>query len=689
MNARTPLSMLPVALLLSAMTCAQTQAFFNKHSYAGPASVRTIYTGDLNNDGIPDLIETSLQVADHFTVQIANADGSFQPAKNIAFPAPLPQGVNTAYVGDVNGDGKVDVVFAMGGQRVLNVYLGHGDGTFAPVKTDTIALPDTQHFGGMPLRGADFNHDGHVDLFTQANNDTVGALYLMNGDGAGNFGTPKALATIAAADNSAFSDYGAGDFDADGQADIAYGKGSCSPSHCDIFVHVLYGNGALGFTDVTSTFDSGDLVFNIADVDSDGRSDVVGSGLSGTFALLGQTTRTLVTKQVGPASPTQAIFQGNLVADFNGDTLMDVAGVQYNADTNDMRLILYLQNSAGLFNAESADAFAAGQFTAVPVVGDFDRDTRPDVLTIENGTDPSQFIIDEFLNTTSGLQWGGWGGCAYPSAAQGIHVCTPGSSTTSPVRFRAAANSLAPLRKLEVWIDGHKAVEQFHVWDVKGWLDYTTPLADGAHSITMYAVNPDSRFIKTRFTLNVSASGSCSNATTTGTTICSPQSGSTVSSPVRIQAAGGTSVKNMEAWVDGVKRYAGAGNTVSLSLALSNGTHKLTVFSKNGGTTLSSAVSTFTVGAGGGGCTPSSSTATVICSPVNGSTVSSPVNLQASGGSSVNVLEVWIDGVKKYTVQSRSFSITTSLSAGSHRMTAFGKNGSTVLSSAVSNFTVN
>jgi hypothetical protein len=271
-------------------------------------------------------------------------------------------------------------------------------------------------------------------------------------------------------------------------------------------------------------------------------------------------------------------------------------------------------------------------------------------------------------------------------------VCSPGASASSPVTFSVAANSLAQLRKLEVWIDGHKAAEQYHVWDVKGWLRTSAALADGSHNITVYAVDPDGRLIKSSFTVDVSAGGgggSCSNSTTTGTSICSPQSGSTVSSPVDVEAAGGSSVKNMEAWVDGVKKYAGSGNTVSLSLALANGTHKLTVFSKNGSTVLSSAVSTFAVGSGGGGgCAPSSSTSTVICSPTNGSTVSSPVSASASGGSSVKNMELWVDGVRKAVSSSNSISASLTLSAGTHKLTAFGKNGSTVLSSAVSNFTV-
>jgi hypothetical protein len=60
-----------------------------------------------------------------------------------------------------------------------------------------------------------------------------------------------------------------------------------------------------------------------------------------------------------------------------------------------------------------------------------------------------------------------------------------------------------------------------------------------------------------------------------------------------VQARGGSSVNFMEVWVDGTKRFQTSGNSVSTAVALGAGSHKMTVFSRNGTTVLSSAVSTF------------------------------------------------------------------------------------------------
>jgi len=73
-------------------------------------------------------------------------------------------------IGDLNGDGKPDLVTASHGANEVSVLLGNGDGTFGP-KTD---------FGIWPGAGAvaigDLNGDGKPDMAVTSGSNTVSVL---------------------------------------------------------------------------------------------------------------------------------------------------------------------------------------------------------------------------------------------------------------------------------------------------------------------------------------------------------------------------------------------------------------------------------------------------------------------------------------------------------------------------------
>jgi uncharacterized protein (TIGR03437 family) len=163
----------------------------------GSTSVYSLVAGDFNGDGKLDLAAgAGMDLIDGGVLMLllGNGDGTFQAAKTVSVgsPAGVPQGIAA---GDVNGDGKLDlvaVISSLNGENRVVVLLGNGDGTFrqmtaiqTPVLGSTIAI-------------ADFNGDGKPDVVV---GDCCGyseSIYLL-GHGDGTFQSPQYFASGSSA----------------------------------------------------------------------------------------------------------------------------------------------------------------------------------------------------------------------------------------------------------------------------------------------------------------------------------------------------------------------------------------------------------------------------------------------------------------------------------------------------------
>src|SRR5215831_9144874 len=106
---------------------------------------------------------------------------------------------NSVAVGDLNGDGKLDLVTANSYERTVSVLLGNGDGTFG-AKTDR-AVSQYAEFVAL----ADLNHDGKLDLAVSGESPSnVVSVLLGNGDGS--FGAPDDIVLGSFATSVAIAD---------------------------------------------------------------------------------------------------------------------------------------------------------------------------------------------------------------------------------------------------------------------------------------------------------------------------------------------------------------------------------------------------------------------------------------------------------------------------------------------------
>src|SRR5205809_6084246 len=336
---------------------------------AGPYSVAA---GDLNGDGRLDLVVAN-SLANSVSVLLGNGDGTFQPARN--FDAGLGSGPIWVLIVDVNGDGKPDILLANQSRNAVGVLLGNGDGTFqAPMNFDTAGnLPESIAVG-------DFNGDGKLDVAVAHFYSTNVTMLLGNGDGT--FQPAYVVATFAP--DMFLIPVAAGDVNGDGKLDLV------TASVGNVMGAVMLGNGDGTFQAPRITPFIGDPEsIVIRDFNGDGKMDLGfandDSPDAQVVVMLGNgdgTFRPVQYSSVG-AMESESLAAG----DFNGDGKLDL--VFANAGSNDVSVLL--GNGDGTFRPGLT--LPAGNRLEFVVVGDFNGDGKLDVAVASYNTNTVEVLL--------------------------------------------------------------------------------------------------------------------------------------------------------------------------------------------------------------------------------------------------------------------------------------------------------
>lgn len=132
--------------------------------------------GDLNNDGIRDIVSTSTAISSKsLTVLFGDGTGGFKRTE-VQMRTAQPWFVA---IGDLNGDLRPDLAATHAERRELTVLIGDGEGGF----TEAASSPFFLAYTAWGVYMADVNYDGKADILAAAGD----GLSVMSGDGLGGF----------------------------------------------------------------------------------------------------------------------------------------------------------------------------------------------------------------------------------------------------------------------------------------------------------------------------------------------------------------------------------------------------------------------------------------------------------------------------------------------------------------------
>lgn len=225
-----------------------------------PGHTHDVVLADMNADNRLDILATTVS-AHGVAVLLNQTDGSF------AHAAGSPNRVRTPYdaiaTADMNGDGKVDIIFPSLAGGEVNVMLGDGSGVFAHAQGSPMKVAERPGYVAV----GDCNGDGKIDVF--ATHDDITSIDVLLNDGTGKL-AHAAASPMEVSGRGFWWGIAPADLNGDGKLDLAVGNAVTDE------VALLLGDGKGGFVrDSTLKAAQGAGYVVAADLNADGVADLI------------------------------------------------------------------------------------------------------------------------------------------------------------------------------------------------------------------------------------------------------------------------------------------------------------------------------------------------------------------------------------------------------------------------------
>jgi FG-GAP-like repeat len=482
------------------------QVSFQSHSnnLTVTSGDNSFYHADFNNDGQEDLAyiyEPSGTSNGTFDVEFAHSNDNGDEGLYVglsSYQVPLYNGstdvIAQLALGDFNHDGSMDIAAFTIESGNVYIYLNDGKGTFSLGGTYSFG-PSGGTIGSVSAAVADFNHDQLFDLAFIVD----GRLNIWFGDGKAGF-TPVMAQSVNG------QSLAMGDFDGDGKADLLIYRDPAAISSA----YVYYGDGTGHFPQsITLSLPSGFAAFSAGDVNTDGKMDVIAVdstvSTNRIFVFYGDSARTFSSRTTiaGARCLADSPVQ---VADLDGNGQNDLIFVDFscaNPNTGPLYVDVVTRNADSSYNPHQTIYWPFPFMSTIhqpPIVLNGDGNSMPDILVQEcYDSDCNGHWETTLYNATA---WS-FSPCD-PPIATGINVCSPiAGSVATPVPFAIGATGTAPMRDIEIWVDGSKRAEQRYGFSNYAYFNGNVSLNLGHHSVTIVAAGWDQSKVTKSFKIDV------------------------------------------------------------------------------------------------------------------------------------------------------------------------------------------
>ena len=374
-----------------------TSTFALQQTFAAGLAPSSVSAVDVNGDGKPDLIVSSIPLNTISILINTTAPGALTPSfgPQLTFAT----GQNPYYVAtaDINGDGKPDLIVANGGDNSVSVLLNTTAlGTVLPNFTSqqSFATGMDPYF----VTAADLNGDGKPDMVVVNKNDGTVSVFVDTAEPGAttpSFAAPQTFNTGSFPTCVAISD-----INGDGKPDLIIADYN-SQAVLVLLNTTTPGDTTLSFAAVQAfTAGLNPFFVVVADVNGDGRPDVIATNYSSnTVSVMLNTT---APGAATPSFTTQQTFAtGNspsslAAADINNDGKPDIIATNLN-DNSISVLLNTTPPGASTSSFATQQIFATGNGPLSVTAGDINGDGKPDLIE----TDLNDNTVSVLINTTT------------------------------------------------------------------------------------------------------------------------------------------------------------------------------------------------------------------------------------------------------------------------------------------------